>query len=131
MGPLRFAIFYLLGGLAATVIQILVAPSSTIAILGASSAVAAVMGAFLVTYRRDRIHTIVLLGYATRVRFVPTVALVGLWFLSQFFRGIGALVEVRTGGAAYLTEITAFAFGALTARLFGSHAQHAEQGLTF
>ena len=130
MGPLRFAIFYLLGGLAAIVVQIIVAPSSTIAILGASGAIAAVMGAFLVTYRRGRIHTVVLLGHATQVTLVPAVALVGLWFLSQLISGIGALAEVQTGSIAYLAYIAGFAFGPLAARLFRSQPRHAEQGLT-
>jgi membrane associated rhomboid family serine protease len=129
MGPLRFAIFYLLGGLAAIIVHIMVDPSSTVPILGASGAVAAVMGAFLVTYRRDRIHAIVLLGYATRVTLVPAVILVGLWFLSQLLSGIGALAKVQDGSVAYLAYIAGFTLGALTTRCFESRVRRVGQTL--
>jgi membrane associated rhomboid family serine protease len=129
MGSLRFAIFYLVGGLAALVVQIMVDPWSTVPILGASGAIAAVMGTFLVTYRRDRIHTVVLLGYATRVTLVPAVVLMGLWFLSQLLSGIGALADVQTGSVAQLAYIAGFAFGALTARCLESRVGHVGQTL--
>jgi membrane associated rhomboid family serine protease len=63
MGSLLFLMFYLLGGLAATVAQVLIDPTSTIPNLEASGAIAAVMGAFLSTYPRDRIRTVVFLGW--------------------------------------------------------------------
>jgi membrane associated rhomboid family serine protease len=129
MGPLRFVVFYLLGGLAATAAQVVIDPSSTVPNLGASGAIAAVMGAFLITYPRDRIRTVVLLGFATRVTFIPAIILVGLWFFTQLFSEIGALAQVQTGGVAYMAHIGGFAFGALTARLFESRARRAEQGL--
>lgn len=71
MGPLRYLTFYLLGGLVATVAQILIDPTSTIPNLGASGAIAGVMGAFLVTYPRDRIRTIYILGLVRANRFHP------------------------------------------------------------
>jgi membrane associated rhomboid family serine protease len=130
MGPVRFLAFYLLGGLAATIAQMAIAPSSTIPNLGASGAIASVMAAFLITYPRDRIRTVVLLGYYVRVTFIPAIFLVGLWFLTQLLSQIGALAEVQSGGVAYMAHIGGFAFGALTARLFESRARRAEQGLT-
>jgi membrane associated rhomboid family serine protease len=128
MGPLRFAVFYLLGGLAATVAQVAVDPASTIPNLGASGAIAAVMGAFLITYPRDRIRTVVLLGYFARITLIPAVVLVGLWFLTQLISVVGALAQVQAGGVAYMAHVGGFAFGALTARLFESRARRAEQG---
>jgi membrane associated rhomboid family serine protease len=127
MGPLRFASFYLLGGLAATAAQVVVDPGSTIPNLGASGAIAAVMGAFLITYPRDRIRTVVLLGFLARITLIPAIALVGLWFLTQLISEVGALAQVQTGGVAYVAHIGGFAFGALTARLFESRARRAEQ----
>ena len=128
MGPLRFAVFYLLGGLAATVAQVAIDPASTIPNLGASGAIAAVMGAFLITYPRDRIRTVVLLGYFARITLIPAVVLVGLWFLTQLISEVGALAQVQAGGVAYMAHVGGFAFGALTARLFESRARPAEQG---
>jgi membrane associated rhomboid family serine protease len=129
MGPLRFVAFYLLGGLAATAAQVAIDPSSTVPNLGASGAIATVMGAFLITYPRDRIRTVVLLGYFVRVTFIPAILLVGLWFLTQLFSEIGALAQVQSGGVAYMAHVGGFVFGALTARLFESRARRAEQGL--
>jgi membrane associated rhomboid family serine protease len=127
MGAGRYLFFYLLGGLAATCAQVVVDPTSTIPNLGASGAIAAVMGAFLVTYPRDQIRTVVLIGWFVRVTFVPAVVLVGLWIATQFFSELGALMTTDTGGGvAYMAHIGGFAFGALTARLFESQGRVAE-----
>jgi membrane associated rhomboid family serine protease len=127
MGAGRYLVFYLLGGLAATFAQVIVAPTSSIPNLGASGAIAAVMGAFLVTYPRDQIRTVLLLGWFTRVTFVPAVVLVGMWIVTQFFSELGALMTTDTGGGvAYMAHIGGFAFGVLTARLFESQGRAAE-----
>ena len=120
MGTGRYLLFYLLGGLAATFAQIIIDPTSTIPNLGASGAIASVMGAFLVTYPRDQIRTVVLLGRFARVTFLPAALMVGLWFVTQFFSEVGSLMQVDTGGVAYMAHIGGFAFGAITARLFES-----------
>ncbi len=127
MGSGRYVVFYLLGGLAATFAQIMVDPTSTIPNLGASGAIAGVMGAFLVTYPRDEIRTVVLLGWFTRVTFIPAALLCGLWFVSQVFNGVGSLMSTDTGGVAYMAHIGGFAFGAITARLFESSDRVADR----
>jgi membrane associated rhomboid family serine protease len=129
MGSLRFAAFYLLGGLVASAAQIIIQPHSTVPNLGASGAIAAVMGAFLITYPRDRIRTVLLFGWFIRVAFVPAIVLVGLWFLIQLFSELGAVAQVQSGGVAYMAHIGGFVFGALTARLFESRQRRLEQGL--
>ncbi|UCC89130.1 MAG: rhomboid family intramembrane serine protease [Anaerolineales bacterium] len=129
MGPVRYLIFYLLGGLAATVAQAVIAPNSTVPNLGASGAIAAVMGAFLITYPRDRIRTVLLLGWFARVTFIPAVVLVGFWFLTQLFSEIGALAQTQTGGVAYMAHIGGFVFGAISARLFETRQRRTQQGL--
>jgi membrane associated rhomboid family serine protease len=126
MGTGRYLAFYLLGGLAATCAQIIVDPTSIIPNLGASGAIAAVMGAFLVTYPRDQIRTVVVIGWFARVTFVPAVVLVGLWIVTQFFSEVGALMTTDTSGVAYMAHIGGFAFGALAARLFESQGRVAE-----
>ena len=118
MGSWRYLFFYLLGGLAATAAQVLVDPSSTIPNLGASGAIAAVMGAFLITYPRDRIRTLLLLGWFVRVTFLPAVVLVGVWFLIQLVSQVGALAATDQGGVAYAAHIGGFIFGMIAARVF-------------
>lgn len=117
MGPWRYLIFYLLGGLAAMLGQVVADPHSTIPNLGASGAIAAVMGAFLVTYPRDQIRTLLFIFVFVRVRFFPAALLIGFWFLSQLVHA-GSVAHVQTGGVAYLAHIGGFIFGAATARLF-------------
>lgn len=129
MGPLRYLTFYLFSGLAATAAQIVIDPTSTIPNLGASGAIAGIMGAFLITYPRDRIRTILFIGWFARVTFIPAVILVGFWFLTQLFSEVGALAQVQSGGVAYMAHIGGFLFGALTARLFESRSRRQQQGL--
>ena len=131
MGSIPFLIFYLLGGITATVAQVWIDPTSTIPNLGASGAIAAVMGAFLVTYPRDKIRTVIFFGRFGRVTFLPAVVMVGLWFLSQLFSEVGALSQVQadSSGVAYMAHIGGFIFGAVTCRLFESRRRRRLQGL--
>jgi len=129
MGPLRYLIFYLLGGLAATFAQVAVAPTSTIPNLGASGAIAAVMGGFLITYPRDRIRTVLLFGWFARVTVVPAIILVGLWFLTQVFSEVGALAQTQTGGVAYMAHVGGFVFGMIFARFFETRQRRIQEGL--
>jgi membrane associated rhomboid family serine protease len=122
MGRWRFAAFYLVGGLAASLVQIGVNPASTLPNLGASGAIAAVMGAFLITFPRDRIRTIVLLGFFVFIPFIPAVVLVGIWFLLQLFSEVGSVMAGQIGGVAHMAHIGGFVFGLLTARIFETPA---------
>jgi len=117
MGRGRYLVFYLVGGLVAMLAQILADPHSTVPNLGASGAIAAVMGAFLVTYPRDQIRTLLFIFVFARIRFIPAALLIGFWFLTQLFHA-GAVAHVQTGGVAYLAHIGGFIFGAATARWF-------------
>jgi len=117
MGRGRYLVFYLLGGLVAMLAQVLADPHSTVPNLGASGAIAAVMGAFLVTYPTDQIRTLLFIFVFARIRFIPAALLIGFWFLTQLFHA-GTVAHVQTGGVAYLAHIGGFIFGAATARLF-------------
>ena len=117
MGHAPFAIFYLTGGVTAMLAQVLGDPHSTIPCLGASGAIAAVMGAFIVTFPRDRIRTLLFFLIFIRVTYIPALFLIGFWFLMQILN-FGAVAEVRTGGVAYLAHIAGFLFGVATARVF-------------
>jgi len=120
MGRPRYLAFYLLSGLAASVAQTALMPHSTVPNLGASGAIAGVMGAFLVTYPHDQIRVLILFFWSARITFVPAALLIGLWFLIQLFSQVGAVAEVQGGGVAYAAHVGGFIFGAVTARLFES-----------
>ena len=117
MGPFRYLVFYLVGGLVAMLAQVAISPSSTVPSLGASGAIAAVMGAFLVTYPADQIRSILIIFVFVRITLVPAALLIGVWFLIQLVN-VGSVAEVQTGGVAYMAHVGGALFGALTARLF-------------
>ena len=118
MGRMRFLAFYLFGGIIAMLAQIAANPFSRVPNLGASGAIAAVMGAFLVTYPRDRIKTALFFLLFVRITFVPAALLIGFWFLMQLFSAGQVAHSVQTGGVAYLAHIGGFLYGVLTARLW-------------
>ena len=117
MNPLRYLAFYLAGGLVAMLAQVAIIPSSTVPNLGASGAIAAVMGAFLVTYPRDQIRSLLIIFIFVRVTFIPAAALIGFWFLTQLLN-VGSVATAQTGGVAYVAHVAGAIFGALTARFF-------------
>ena len=117
MGRGRYLLFYLVGGLVAMLAQILADPHSTVPNLGASGAIAAVMGGFIVTYPRDRIKALLFLFVFVRITFIPAALLIGFWFLTQLVHA-GQVAHVQTGGVAYLAHIGGFVFGAVTGRWF-------------
>ena len=117
MGRGRYLLFYLSGGLVAMLAQILADPHSTVPNLGASGAIASVMGGFIVTYPRDRIKAVLFIFIFVRITFIPAALLIGFWFLTQLVHA-GAVAQVQTVGVAYLAHVGGFIFGAVTARLF-------------
>jgi membrane associated rhomboid family serine protease len=114
VGNGRFLVFYLVGGLAAGAVQILLNVGSTVPCVGASGAIAAVMGAYLVMYPKSRIMMLFVLNFS---RFhIPALAFLGFWILQQLLSGIGALPffggnGVDGGGVAYWAHIGGFASG--------------------
>jgi membrane associated rhomboid family serine protease len=118
MGPVRYPIFYLLSGTVAFLAQVAATPHSTVPNLGASGAIAGVMGAFLVTYPTDQIRSVVFFGIFFRVTFIPAVLLIGVWFIIQLFNQVGSVADVQGGGVAYVAHVSGCIFGAITARPF-------------
>ena len=117
MGSAKFLFFYLVGGIVAMMAQILGDPMSRIPSLGASGAIAAVMGAFIITFPRDRIRTLLFIFIFIRITFIPAVVVIGFWFVMQVMN-LGSVATVKTGGVAYLAHVGGFLFGVVTARLF-------------
>jgi len=117
MGRWRYLVFYFAGGLVAMIAQVAADPHSTVPVLGASGAIAAVMGAFIVTYPRDQIRSLLFIFIFVRVTFIPAALLIGFWFVAQLFNA-GSVADVQTGGVAYLAHVGGFIFGVITSRLF-------------
>jgi len=128
MGRLRYLVFYLLSGLVASLAQIVAMPGSTVPNLGASGAIAGVMGAFLITYPHDRVRVVLLFGWFARITVIPAALLIGLWFLIQLFSQVGAVADVQTGGVAYVAHVGGFIFGVVTGRIFEGFRPVAESG---
>lgn len=128
MGRVFYTVFYLSGGLVGTVAQVLMNPVSSTPNLGASGAIAAIMGAFLITFPRDRIRTVILLGWFFFIRFIPAIILVGFWFVIQLFSEVGAVTHTHLdGGVAYMAHIGGFIFGMASAHFFESRQRHTGQ----
>ena len=126
LGPRRYLAFYIVGGLAASLAQIAAAPHSTVPNLGASGAIAAVMGAFLVTYPRDRIRSLLIIFVFVNVTYIPAALLIGVWFVIQAL-SLGSIAHQSepTGGVAYAAHVGGFIYGAVVARLFQVRASPA------
>jgi membrane associated rhomboid family serine protease len=100
MGHGRFLVFYLLCGVAAALGQTITAPDSVVPMVGASGAIAGVMGAYFVLYPKSRIVTLIPLFFFFRVIEVPAILFLGIWFVMQFVSGIGSIVTTTGGGSA-------------------------------
>jgi membrane associated rhomboid family serine protease len=115
MGHGRFLAFYLLCGLAAALGQTLTSPNSTVPMVGASGAVAGVMGAYFVLYPRSKIVTLVPLFLFIQIVEIPAIFFLGIWFLMQFLSGVGSIATTAsgepTGGIAFWAHVAGFATG--------------------
>ena len=120
MGRLRYIAFYLLGGIAATAAQIAVSPDSTIPQVGASGAIAAVLGGYALLYPYARVLTLFFFFFIFILE-IPAMVLLGVWILLQFLPAVGQLATPELGGeggVAYFAHIGGFLFGLAAVRLF-------------
>jgi membrane associated rhomboid family serine protease len=116
LGPVGFLAFYLLGGVAAALTQVAVAPDSGVPIIGASGAIAATLGAYLVLFPRARILSLVFLGFFYQLIEVPALLVLGFWFVLQLISGFASLGATNAqGGVAFFAHIGGFVGGALVA----------------
>jgi membrane associated rhomboid family serine protease len=125
LGRVRFPAFYLAGGLVALAAQVLADPSSTTPTLGASGAIAAVLGGYVLMAPRARIITLVFIVFFFTIVEVPAVLLLGFWFLEQLYLGTAGLTGPVGGGegVAYFAHVGGFAFGLLTIGLFAGRTR--------
>jgi membrane associated rhomboid family serine protease len=122
MSRWRFALFYLLGGIVATAAQVAVDPSSTTPTLGASGAIAAVLGGYALLYPRARVVTLVFIIIFVTVIELPALLVLGGWFLLQLVDASSLATTGGGGGVAYFAHIGGFLFGLLMIRLFANRA---------
>jgi membrane associated rhomboid family serine protease len=120
VGRLKYLVFYLVGGLVALAAQIAVDPNSVAPTLGASGAIAAVLGGYIVLYPRARILSLIFIIFFVTIIEVPAVVILGFWFLEQVLFGAAGLANPAGGGGgvAYFAHVGGFAFGLALIRLF-------------
>jgi membrane associated rhomboid family serine protease len=112
MGRVRFTVFYFISGVAATLVHVLADPDSTVPMIGASGAIAGVLGAYFVLYPHARIKTLVILIFIVQIVYIPAVLLLGFWLLMQILNLGGG------GGVAWYAHIGGFLAGMLLVRRF-------------
>jgi len=117
LGHVGYLVFYLVGGVVASLAHLLTNPGSQLPTVGASGAIAAVLGAYLVFYPRSRILTFIPLGFFMRLTMVPSVLVLGLWFILQLFSGVLSLGGAEVGGVAFWAHIGGFVAGVVIAIL--------------
>jgi membrane associated rhomboid family serine protease len=115
MGHLGFLIFYLFCGIAASVAHLISDPSSPIPTIGASGAIAGVMGAYLLLYPRAHVISLIPIFIIIEIVILPAPVFLGIWFFLQFFQGVWSISSVQTSGVAWWAHIGGFAMGYLIA----------------
>jgi membrane associated rhomboid family serine protease len=126
MSEVRFVAFYLLGGLVAVGAQVLVDPSAAVPTVGASGAIAAVLGAYALLYPRARVITVVFIIIFFTIIELPALLVLGVWILIQLWLGasdLGSQTAGGGGGVAYFAHIGGFAFGLIAIKLFANRVQ--------
>ncbi len=119
LGHLLYLVFYLAAGLVAGIAQVVVDPTSTVPSVGASGAIAGVLGGYLVLFPRGIVRVFLLIWLFVQITFIPALLFIGFWFVLQLFSGVGSLGAdtSQTGGVAYWAHVGGFAFGMLGAFL--------------
>ena len=121
MNRLVFVVFYLLGGMAALGLQVAMDPNSVVPTVGASGAIAAVLGAYARLYPRARVVTLIIIIIFFTVITLPALLVLGLWFLLQLLPAFNDPVGSAGGGVAYFAHIGGFLFGVLAIKLFANN----------
>jgi rhomboid family protein len=112
LGSIPFLLFYLVGGVAAVLAQVVIDPSSRIPLVGASGAIAATLGAYIVLFPGARILSLVFLGFFYQLLEIPAIIVLGVWFALQLVNGfVGFDTPTAEGGVAFFAHIGGFIFG--------------------
>lgn len=117
-GHLFFLLAYLTSGVFGGVLQYLFLPGSEIPMIGASGAVAGVLGAYLVFFPHHKVKTLIPLGFFWTTVNVSASFMLVYWFVIQLFSGLGSIADTQTGGVAFWAHIGGFAFGYIVAKIY-------------
>lgn len=118
LGHAAYLLFYLVGGVAAALAQVVIDPGSTIPLVGASGAIAAALGAYIVLFPGARILSLVFLGFFYQLLEVPALMVLGFWFALQLVNGFAAFgAETASGGVAFFAHIGGFVLGVVVGLL--------------
>lgn len=118
MGHAGYLVFYLLSGSAAALLQTYLSPASQVPMVGASGAIAGVLGAYLILFPHARVASLVPIFFIFTLVEIPAAIFLGFWFVSQLFSGWLALQGADLGGIAWWAHIGGFVFGVLSVRFF-------------
>jgi membrane associated rhomboid family serine protease len=118
LGGIRYLLFYLLSGVAAVLLQTYLLPASTVPMIGASGAIAGVLGAYLISFPHSRIASLVPIIFIFTIIEVPAVIFLVFWFLSQLYSGWFAMQGASASGIAWWAHIGGFVFGVLMVSFF-------------
>jgi membrane associated rhomboid family serine protease len=120
LGKIRFVIFYLVCGFAASFAHIVTQANSQVPSIGASGAISGILGAYILLYPRAKVLTVIPLGYFIRIVKLPAILVLGIWILLQLVSGIASLPGAgERGGVAWFAHIGGFLAGLALVRLFG------------
>jgi rhomboid family protein len=123
MGHIKYLLFYLLCGVAASLAQVVIDPTSTVPAVGASGAIAGVLGAYVLFYPSSQVRTLIFLGIFFTITRVSAILLIGFWIVLQLISGFTELGAAPSGGVAYFAHIGGFFVGLLLANLFRDRSQ--------
>jgi membrane associated rhomboid family serine protease len=130
LGHFQYLVFYLVGGVAASLIHLATNWGSELPTVGASGAIAAVLGAYLVLFPASRIVTLIPLGYFSRLTTAPAFVFLGLWFIVQLFEGVMSFGGADVSGVAFWAHVGGFVAGMVMVKLMPTEARR-EKALTW
>lgn len=119
LGHFGYIVFYLASGIAASAVHYFSQPGSMVPTIGASGAIAGVMGAYFYWFRHSNVRTLIPLGFFTQIVILPAQIFLGIWFVMQLLPGIGSIGGEESGGVAWWAHIGGFAVGVIVAALVG------------
>jgi membrane associated rhomboid family serine protease len=133
LGHFRYLIFYLLCGIVATLAHAVFNPVSRMPSIGASGAIAGVLGAYLLLFPRAQVTTLIPIFFFITIREIPAFIILGLWFVLQLFTGVASLgvTEGNTGGVAYFAHIGGFVAGMALIALMGGMRRRAPRAIPY
>jgi len=118
LGHFKFLVFYVLSGLAAVALFVIFEPNGKVPLVGASGAIAGILGAYMVLFPRARVLTLIWIIFIIRLFWLPAVFLLGYWFFLQLIMGLSSMGASAGGGVAWFAHIGGFVFGWLVLKRY-------------